>query len=230
VLFRSRELEFAAHLHDIGKIARLRQTAKKKRTSAENNTRDALVGASILGQISGFETISRIVRHQNEHYNGSGTPDGLTKSKIPLASRIIAAANMYDIAVYGGLHPTELDHDAGMKALTAGAKSTLDPEIVGIILDTDFLEESTHGEMTEVEVSPRQLRSGMILARDLLNITGMLLLKSGTKMTPQVLERIAVLTDDHQLTPSIMVQCSPTNTEPPADTDTKNTKNARRCA
>jgi len=36
------------------------------------------------------------VRHEHEHWDGSGYPDGLKGDDIPLIARIITAADIYD--------------------------------------------------------------------------------------------------------------------------------------
>lgn len=40
--------------------------------------------------------IARVVRHHHENFDGSGYPDGLAGTDIPLFSRIISLADNYD--------------------------------------------------------------------------------------------------------------------------------------
>ncbi|MEM9979890.1 MAG: HD domain-containing phosphohydrolase, partial [Cyanobacteria bacterium P01_D01_bin.2] len=49
----------------------------------------AVLGAQLLSSMSELSPISRIVAHQLERWDGSGTPDGLKGDKIPLESRIL---------------------------------------------------------------------------------------------------------------------------------------------
>ena len=54
------------------------------------------VGADLVGRIPGVEAVARIVRHHHERYDGAGGyPDGLAGRDIPLASRILTAADAY---------------------------------------------------------------------------------------------------------------------------------------
>ena len=52
-------------------------------------------GADLVGRIPGLEAVARIVRHHHERYDGEGYPDGLAGRDIPLASRILTAADAY---------------------------------------------------------------------------------------------------------------------------------------
>jgi len=57
------------------------------------------IGEDIIKQIKHFGTTAPLVRHHHERFDGSGYPDGLMDGQIPLGSRIISVAEVYDFLV-----------------------------------------------------------------------------------------------------------------------------------
>ena len=54
-------------------------------------------GAAILQKLNMSEMACESVRHLDEHWDGSGYPDGLRGEDIPLLSRITAVAQNLDV-------------------------------------------------------------------------------------------------------------------------------------
>ena len=48
-----------------------------------------------------------VIRHHHERPDGSGYPDGLEGDEIPLAARIVAAVDAYDVMLRGRPHRSE---------------------------------------------------------------------------------------------------------------------------
>jgi GAF domain-containing protein len=86
------ELEFAARLHDVGKIrvpdAVLNKPGPLDAEEARLIRNHSAWGAETLEQIPGLEVVSTLVRFHHERWDGDGYPDGLGGARIPLASRI----------------------------------------------------------------------------------------------------------------------------------------------
>ena len=93
-------LSISAELHDIGKSKILDEILKKNSKLNKDEMlemyRHPLHSYQIIREIPGFEEVSRIILHHHEHYNGSGYPSGLRGSEIPLLSRIITVADVFD--------------------------------------------------------------------------------------------------------------------------------------
>jgi putative nucleotidyltransferase with HDIG domain len=92
-------------VHDIGKIElpthliwKVGELAADERGLIKQHV---VIGARLLTQADGYDEIARNVRHQAEHVDGQGYPDGLAGSEIPVASRIIAVANAYSEMTMG---------------------------------------------------------------------------------------------------------------------------------
>jgi HD-GYP domain-containing protein (c-di-GMP phosphodiesterase class II) len=55
-----------------------------------------VVGAQILVPVRTFEKHLEGIRHHHEMYDGSGYPDGLKGTDIPLAARVVSLADAFD--------------------------------------------------------------------------------------------------------------------------------------
>jgi HD-GYP domain-containing protein (c-di-GMP phosphodiesterase class II) len=93
-------LEYAAILHDIGKIAIADTVLSKpgKLTSEETNDfrQHPVVGASIIGDIPFLIPVKTLIMHHHERYDGQGYPDGLQGECIPIGARLLAVADTFD--------------------------------------------------------------------------------------------------------------------------------------
>ena len=93
-------LEAAALLHDMGKIAVpehiLNKPSRLTVGEFEKMKLHASVGADILSSIKFPYPVVPIVRHHHENWNGTGYPDGLRTTQIPLGARILAVVDCFD--------------------------------------------------------------------------------------------------------------------------------------
>jgi len=95
-----RDAEFAALLHDIGKIKIPGEIINKpgKLTDEEWAVikTHTVEGERLLSQIGGIlGNVGRIVRSCHEDWDGTGYPDGLAAENIPLVARIVRACDAF---------------------------------------------------------------------------------------------------------------------------------------
>ncbi|MCK4660245.1 MAG: response regulator [Phycisphaerae bacterium] len=212
-----RDLEFAARLHDIGKLSKLhardvQQSRPAHGVRETNSRRYCESGSAILSHVAGFENVAQYVLHQHEHYDGSGFPEHLKEDEIPLASRIIAVVNAYDEAVYTSARPTDPRHGVGRKLLVEDKSKQFDPDLVKLFLSYLDKGEAKAKSADEVELSPRQLTPGMTLSRAVCNTEGVLLIKPGVTLTRELIEHIRELNHHDPLLNSVFVKCTPDST------------------
>jgi HD-GYP domain-containing protein (c-di-GMP phosphodiesterase class II) len=93
-------VHLAGHLHDIGKIgipdAILQKPGALTREEFEVIKRHPVIGEAIVQPVkvlNGACGVARMIRHHHERYDGSGYPDGLDGSAIPMGARILAVAD-----------------------------------------------------------------------------------------------------------------------------------------
>ncbi len=132
------ELEFAARLHDMGKIAVpdsiLHKPGPLTATDWELMRTHPEAGASMLRSVPELVVVAEIVRSAHERWDGAGYPDGLAGESIPLASRIIFACDAYDAMMSDRPYRAALGHAAAVTELRAGAGSQFDPRVVEALL------------------------------------------------------------------------------------------------
>jgi diguanylate cyclase (GGDEF)-like protein len=129
----------AALLHDVGKLAIpfeiLRKTGTLDDAEWDVMAQHPVIGEGILRRIPQLAPIAPIVRHEHEHWDGSGYPDGLGGAQIPVGSRIILACDAYVAMITRRPYRRALGRADAVAELRAGAGTQFDPEVVGALLD-----------------------------------------------------------------------------------------------
>jgi HD-GYP domain-containing protein (c-di-GMP phosphodiesterase class II) len=128
------ELEFAARLHDVGKIqvpdAVLNKPGPLEPHENEVIRCHATWGSETLSRIPGLEAVATIVRFHHERWDGAGYPDGLIGARIPLGSRIISVCDAYGAMTCDRPYRNALDPGDALAEIRAGAGSQFDPAVV----------------------------------------------------------------------------------------------------
>ncbi len=132
-------LKVAGYLHDIGKIgipdSILLKPASLTKEEYEVIKRHPVIADDILRHISMWEKEKGIIRSHHERWDGKGYPDGLVGSDIPLLSRILSVADVYDALTSDRAYRSKMTHEEAVKIITEKAGTQFDPEIVGIFLN-----------------------------------------------------------------------------------------------
>ncbi|MFH0879294.1 MAG: HD domain-containing phosphohydrolase [Lentisphaerota bacterium] len=189
------ELEFAGALHDIGLMAipfKSEQGLQPLKTQEERFTRHPAIGYSLLSRMSGFGNIADAILHHHEKFDGSGYPHKLWGDRIPLFSRIIAVADLYDIELHQfGAAMATTDSEDARRAVIRERGKILDPDLANKFLFLLTTSETAHRDRErEVEITPGALRPSMVLSRDLRTVEKVLLLKAGTFLTDEIIDRL----------------------------------------
>ena len=94
------ELDLAAQLHDIGKIAVPDAVLHKPGPLSESDwsliRQHTIVGQRILSASPALRRVGEIVRATHERWDGTGYPDKLVAQEIPFAARLIAVCDAFD--------------------------------------------------------------------------------------------------------------------------------------
>jgi len=138
----SEQVERIAHaalLHDVGKLAIPHEILHKRGPLSPEEwavmAEHPVAGERILLRIPDVAPIAPIVRHEHEHWDGTGYPDGLEGRNIPLGSRIILACDAYSAMISTRPYRKAMAHSAAVEELRAGAGRHFDPEVIDALLD-----------------------------------------------------------------------------------------------
>jgi response regulator RpfG family c-di-GMP phosphodiesterase len=183
------QIRVAAILHDIGKIGisdLLLAMDPENMTPGELREYQlhSVRGQTAIDSLEELREVGVLIRHHHEAYDGSGYPDGLTGSKIPLGSRIIALANHIANAV--SRFRGEDAHDLAIRETLTRMGTLFDPQLAGWVESSvreSFAPVPQAAGLTRAELAPQDLVPGMILSRDLLSGSRVLILQEGTKLS-----------------------------------------------
>lgn len=130
----------AALLHDIGKVGIPDYILNKPSTLTKEEfdivKQHSIKSEAILREIGRFRSKeAKWVRHHHERWDGKGYPDGLKGEEIPLPSRIIAVADVYEALISDRPYRKALSKEEAMKQLKDMKETALDPRIVDILFE-----------------------------------------------------------------------------------------------
>jgi putative nucleotidyltransferase with HDIG domain len=137
---REQELIHTAGLfHDIGKFIFPDSilVADRKLTDEEWETvkLHPEQGAKLVRRIEGYGPVADIVLSHHERIDGRGYPYGLSADQIPLGSRILAAADTYDVMTARDSYRDPVSSEEALAELRRVAGTQLDPMVVDVFID-----------------------------------------------------------------------------------------------
>ena len=200
-------IETAALFHDIGKQSfprRLRDVPFINLSSAEQALfcRFPVHGQDMLRSYFPLEGVGIIIRYQCENWDGTGFPDGLQKNDIPLPSRIIAVANAFD-EMLGNNNYRNIEVDGvtwdcaqAIKKIKTDFENKFDASVVDAL--SQILKRHQSSPRAETVVKLDELKSGMILSRELASESGKVIF---LRNTPLHHSRIKIIKEFDRIDP-----------------------------
>ena len=134
------QIRTAALLHDVGKIHEqfaplLRKEGKLDATEKALMQTHSARSAELVSTISSFRGLIELaVRYHHENYDGSGYPDGLIGTDIPVGSRIIMIADTIDAMTTDRPYRKALSYEAVTEELARFSGKQFDPELVDVLM------------------------------------------------------------------------------------------------
>ena len=130
----ARYIEYAALLHDIGKIgideAILLKPGKLTPEEYEEMKKHPIIGHQILAPVKYLGPVAQMVLYHQEWFDGRGYPEGLKGEEIPLGARIVAVIDAWDAMTSDRPYRKALAREVAVGELKRGAGTQFDPAIV----------------------------------------------------------------------------------------------------
>lgn len=191
----TKDIYYASLLHEVGKLSfsdDVLSTPELKLEGAdlEQYRNYPLMGEMALTAISGLEQTSLLIRTHGECLDGSGFPQGLKGSSIPLGAQIIRAVRDFIGLQTGLISYARLTNDEAITKIKQDAGKKYNKEVVYWLekFKQDF---APAGELrNEVKLESHSLLAGMRLSRDLLNTNGILLIAKGHILSEGIISRL----------------------------------------
>jgi len=201
------DLQKAAMLHEIGLLflpeAAL-QKEKDERTEFEKGLflQYPVKGAEILSSCTEFLNCAGIIRHLNENADGTGRPDGLKKRYIPLLSRILAGADVFDTL-------REEQDVASLEKflirLEDYSGTRLDPAMVALLEKYAVLHMGSDAYCIKGK-GIHQLEPGMTLGTALFTNTGTKLFSANTLLTQDSIDKIKKYSREYPVDETVYIR------------------------
>lgn len=133
-------IDIAARLHDIGKVGIpdgiLLKPSKLNYAEREVMKTHTTIGAEVLANsnIAQMQTAEEIARFHHEWWDGTGYPSGLAGTKIPLAARITALADVFDALAHKRPYKEAWSLDSTLTEIMSLRGRQFDPQLTDTFL------------------------------------------------------------------------------------------------
>jgi response regulator RpfG family c-di-GMP phosphodiesterase len=192
------EIRNAARLYQLGKLnfpETLLPKAVQDMSEAESKIYHAhpTQGADLLTPLTSLDYAAKLIRHQNENYNGSGLPDGLSRNVIPLGSRILRIVIDYHQIIHGFYMRDRLGSMDALELLDKYSGTKYDPEILKLyrklIVELEKNQPVQNDKLTHID----EIKEGDIVNRDLFSHDGILLIAKGMPLNNSLIAKLTMI-------------------------------------
>jgi putative nucleotidyltransferase with HDIG domain len=131
-------IQAAAVLHDTGKIAIpeaiLNKPGPLTKDEFDVMKQHAALGADIISSVNFPYPVEPIVRYHHENWDGSGYPEGLMGTEIPIGARILSVVDCFDALTSDRPYRKQLSDSEAIEILLARRGVMYDPLVVDTFL------------------------------------------------------------------------------------------------
>lgn len=150
----------AALLHDVGKIYEefaplLRKEGKLSPEERMVMRTHVVRSAQLVATVARLRgRVEAIIRHHHENFDGSGYPEGIAGSEIPVGARIIMIADTIDAMTTDRPYRKALTLHHAIEELERLAGRQFDPELVHLVAKSASIRALLQSERTVMEPAP----------------------------------------------------------------------------
>lgn len=164
------EIEYAALVHDLGKIGPHHQHILRKPGSLSHEEQRTLrghpaAGAAIVKRVRALSRAAEIVRSHHERPDGRGYPFGLMTRDVPIGARILNVADAFDAMTSDRPYRRALSVESALRELKQGAGTQFDADVVGCLLRLEsqggfrLIPSPSSEELRSLRVRPRKAQA-----------------------------------------------------------------------
>jgi putative nucleotidyltransferase with HDIG domain len=134
-----RDAEFAALLHDVGKVRTPKEIINKPGALTDEEReiikQHTIEGERMLAKVGGLlGEIGHIVRSCHERHDGHGYPDGLVGDEIPLIARIVSCCDAFNAMTTDRPYRAAMSLEEALAELRRNAGTQFDPQVVEAVV------------------------------------------------------------------------------------------------
>lgn len=139
------EIHYSAQLHDVGKMSVDQAVLKKKGRLDEHERaemdRHTTYGHQILRESPRLQLAAEIALNHHEKWAGTGYPNALAGTDIPISARIVQVADIYDALRSERPYKKGFSHAQALDIILHGddrldPKEHFDPQLITLFADT----------------------------------------------------------------------------------------------
>ncbi|MBA3035942.1 MAG: response regulator [Desulfobacterium sp.] len=164
------KLNISGILHDIGKIGTPDSILLKpgKLTDEEYDIikKHPGIGSNIIGHLGMWFDECKIIHHHHERFDGRGYPDGLKGEDIPMLSRILSVADVYDALTSDRSYRKKMENNVALTIIKENTGSQFDPKVVDAFFES-YNQNDFQTLSDEVNNEPKEQEPYLPLYREL---------------------------------------------------------------
>lgn len=134
-------LEYAALLHDLGKLsvpqAVLTKPGRLAPDEMDQIRKHPARGAEMVRRIPPLRDLAEMVSQHHERIDGKGYPDGIPGGSMALEARILAVADCYDAMTTTRAYRAALSREQALSELAEGCDTQFDAQVVRCFIESD---------------------------------------------------------------------------------------------
>lgn len=200
----SRNLIWSAALHDVALVGVDRGIVRRWLRGPEKCTEEEMAVIKkhpeqtqlLLEGFAFFKEAGEIVRSHHERWEGGGYPDNLKGEMIPKLARLLSV-----VIVYCSKHSASIQ---ALSEIETESEKAFDPDAISALAKAAPLTKMPQGER---EILLIELKAGMVLARDIYNANGFLLLPKGRELSEASINKIFQINRVTPIDPLCLVYC-----------------------
>ncbi|MGH7742493.1 MAG: HD-GYP domain-containing protein, partial [Candidatus Eiseniibacteriota bacterium] len=164
------EIEYAALVHDLGKIGPQHQHILQKPGTLSQEEQRTLrshpaAGAEIVAKVRALRRASEIVRSHHERPDGQGYPFGLRSEDVPMGARILNVSDAFDAMTSDRPYRRALTPQAALDELSNGAGTQFDATVVACLVrmfragEFPLLPSPSSEDLLQLKLTPKRIRA-----------------------------------------------------------------------